>query len=88
MFPFQAGLTTYYHPGINLKKVHFDSIKLYETLEAETGQVTRLAVVLIVRVLRRRAYVPYFVTVVPCRLWASTSPAASGSPPQRPAWTR
>ncbi|MEQ2184402.1 hypothetical protein GOODEAATRI_007594, partial [Goodea atripinnis] len=33
-----AGLTTYYHPGINLKKVHFDSIKLYESLEAETGQ--------------------------------------------------
>ncbi|KAG7238626.1 hypothetical protein INR49_030700 [Caranx melampygus] len=33
-----AGLTTYYHPGINLKKVHFDSIKLYEKLEAETGQ--------------------------------------------------
>lgn len=33
-----AGLTTYYHPGINLKKVHFDSIKLYEVLEAETGQ--------------------------------------------------
>lgn len=38
-FVFQAGLTTYYHPGINLKKVHFDSIKLYEKLEAETGQV-------------------------------------------------
>lgn len=35
----QAGLTTYYHPGINLKKVHYDSIKLYESLEAETGQV-------------------------------------------------
>uniref|UniRef100_A0A8D0D117 Dimethylglycine dehydrogenase n=1 Tax=Sander lucioperca TaxID=283035 RepID=A0A8D0D117_SANLU len=33
-----AGLTTYYHPGINVKKVHYDSIKLYETLEAETGQ--------------------------------------------------
>uniref|UniRef100_A0A673B321 Dimethylglycine dehydrogenase n=1 Tax=Sphaeramia orbicularis TaxID=375764 RepID=A0A673B321_9TELE len=33
-----AGLTTYYHPGINLKQVHYDSIKLYETLEAETGQ--------------------------------------------------
>ncbi|XP_062410583.1 dimethylglycine dehydrogenase, mitochondrial [Sardina pilchardus] len=33
-----AGLTTYYHPGINLKKVHYDSIKLYEKLEAETGQ--------------------------------------------------
>uniref|UniRef100_H2LAS5 Dimethylglycine dehydrogenase, mitochondrial n=1 Tax=Oryzias latipes TaxID=8090 RepID=H2LAS5_ORYLA len=33
-----AGLTTYYHPGINLKKVHYDSIKLYETLEEETGQ--------------------------------------------------
>uniref|UniRef100_A0A7N8WW02 Dimethylglycine dehydrogenase n=1 Tax=Mastacembelus armatus TaxID=205130 RepID=A0A7N8WW02_9TELE len=33
-----AGLTTYYHPGINLKKVHYDSIKLYENLEAETGQ--------------------------------------------------
>jgi hypothetical protein len=36
---FQAGLTTYYHPGINLKKVHYHSIKLYESLEAETGQV-------------------------------------------------
>lgn len=35
----QAGLTTYYHPGINLKKVHYYSIKLYEQLEAETGQV-------------------------------------------------
>uniref|UniRef100_A0A3Q4B120 Dimethylglycine dehydrogenase, mitochondrial n=1 Tax=Mola mola TaxID=94237 RepID=A0A3Q4B120_MOLML len=33
-----AGLTTYYHPGINVKKVHYDSIKLYESLEAETGQ--------------------------------------------------
>ncbi|XP_062340264.1 dimethylglycine dehydrogenase, mitochondrial [Osmerus eperlanus] len=33
-----AGLTTYYHPGINLKKVHYYSIKLYESLEAETGQ--------------------------------------------------
>ncbi|XP_061148956.1 dimethylglycine dehydrogenase, mitochondrial [Syngnathus typhle] len=33
-----AGLTTYYHPGINLKKVHYDSVKLYERLEAETGQ--------------------------------------------------
>lgn len=33
-----AGLTTYYHPGINLKKIHYHSIKLYERLEAETGQ--------------------------------------------------
>ncbi|KAJ8286966.1 hypothetical protein GJAV_G00045430 [Gymnothorax javanicus] len=33
-----AGLTTYYHPGINLKKVHYYSIKLYEKLEEETGQ--------------------------------------------------
>ncbi|XP_068562619.1 dimethylglycine dehydrogenase, mitochondrial [Cebidichthys violaceus] len=37
-----AGLTTYYHPGINLKKVHYDSLKLYESLEAETGQVVGL----------------------------------------------
>uniref|UniRef100_A0A671VL42 Dimethylglycine dehydrogenase, mitochondrial n=1 Tax=Sparus aurata TaxID=8175 RepID=A0A671VL42_SPAAU len=37
-----AGLTTYYHPGINVKKVHYDSIKLYETLEAETGQAVGL----------------------------------------------
>lgn len=36
----QAGLTTYYHPGINLKKIHYYSIKLYERLEEETGQVT------------------------------------------------
>jgi len=41
-FVFQAGLTTYYHPGINIKKVHYDSLKLYEKLEAETGQVSRL----------------------------------------------
>ncbi|GAB1298442.1 Dimethylglycine dehydrogenase, mitochondrial [Apodemus speciosus] len=34
-----AGLTTYFHPGINLKKIHYDSIKLYERLEEETGQV-------------------------------------------------
>uniref|UniRef100_H3BFA1 Dimethylglycine dehydrogenase n=1 Tax=Latimeria chalumnae TaxID=7897 RepID=H3BFA1_LATCH len=33
-----AGLTTYFHPGINLKKVHYYSIKLYEKLEEETGQ--------------------------------------------------
>ncbi|XP_042305033.1 dimethylglycine dehydrogenase, mitochondrial [Sceloporus undulatus] len=33
-----AGLTTYFHPGINLKKIHNYSIKLYEKLEEETGQ--------------------------------------------------
>ncbi|XP_043562825.1 dimethylglycine dehydrogenase, mitochondrial isoform X1 [Chiloscyllium plagiosum] len=33
-----AGLTTYFHPGINLKKIHHYSIKLYEALEEETGQ--------------------------------------------------
>ncbi|KAG8456521.1 hypothetical protein GDO86_002342 [Hymenochirus boettgeri] len=33
-----AGLTTYFHPGINLKKIHYYSIKLYESLEEETGQ--------------------------------------------------
>lgn len=38
----QAGLTTYYHPGINVKKVHYDSLKLYERLEAETGQVSEV----------------------------------------------
>lgn len=42
IFVLQAGLTTYYHPGINLKHVHYDSIKLYESLEAETGQVRHL----------------------------------------------
>lgn len=42
-FVLQAGLTTYYHPGINVKKVHYDSIKLYERLEAETGQVRSFA---------------------------------------------
>jgi len=39
-FFFEAGLTTYFHPGINLKKIHAYSIKLYEKLEEETGQVT------------------------------------------------
>lgn len=38
--PFKAGLTTYFHPGINLKKIHYTSIKLYEKLEEETGQVS------------------------------------------------
>ncbi|XP_058850999.1 dimethylglycine dehydrogenase, mitochondrial-like isoform X2 [Acipenser ruthenus] len=33
-----AGLTAYYHPGINLKKIHYYSMKLYEKLEEETGQ--------------------------------------------------
>ncbi|XP_018427423.1 PREDICTED: dimethylglycine dehydrogenase, mitochondrial [Nanorana parkeri] len=33
-----AGLTAYFHPGINLKKIHYHSIKLYEDLEEETGQ--------------------------------------------------
>ncbi|EDO40332.1 predicted protein [Nematostella vectensis] len=33
-----AGLTTYYNPGINMKHLHYYSIKLFEQLEAETGQ--------------------------------------------------
>ncbi|RHY86981.1 hypothetical protein DYB26_007110 [Aphanomyces astaci] len=33
-----AGLVTYFNPGINLKKFHNDSLNLYKTLEAETGQ--------------------------------------------------
>ncbi|XP_051794913.1 LOW QUALITY PROTEIN: dimethylglycine dehydrogenase, mitochondrial [Acanthochromis polyacanthus] len=37
-----AGLTTSYHPGINVKKIHYDSLKLYKTLEAETGQAVGL----------------------------------------------
>lgn len=41
-FLFEAGLTTYFHPGINLKKIHAYSIKLYEKLEEETGQVIPL----------------------------------------------
>lgn len=45
----QAGLTTYFHPGINLKKIHYDSIKLYEKLEEETGQVNAFSLKLSVR---------------------------------------
>ncbi|ELU05418.1 hypothetical protein CAPTEDRAFT_159052 [Capitella teleta] len=33
-----AGLTTYYHPGINVKNIHYYSLNLYKQLEAETGQ--------------------------------------------------
>ncbi|KAK7811657.1 hypothetical protein U0070_022300 [Myodes glareolus] len=44
-----AGLTTYFHPGINLKKIHYDSIKLYEKLEEETGQVNAFSLKLSVR---------------------------------------
>uniref|UniRef100_A0AAZ3QLD9 Dimethylglycine dehydrogenase n=1 Tax=Oncorhynchus tshawytscha TaxID=74940 RepID=A0AAZ3QLD9_ONCTS len=35
---FFAGLTTYYHPGINLKKVHYHSINLYESLPVGSHQ--------------------------------------------------
>jgi dimethylglycine dehydrogenase len=33
-----AGLTTYFHPGINVKRIHFYSLQLYDSLERETGQ--------------------------------------------------
>ncbi|XP_078368879.1 dimethylglycine dehydrogenase, mitochondrial-like [Oculina patagonica] len=33
-----AGLTTYFHPGINLKHIHYYSIQLFNKLEEETGQ--------------------------------------------------
>lgn len=33
-----AGLTALYHPGINMKKIHYYSINLYSQLEEETGQ--------------------------------------------------
>lgn len=84
-FVFQAGLTTYYHPGINLKKVHYDSIKLYETLEAETGQVRwprspfpnfDVCAVVVIHV------------VFLCRQWAFISPAASALLRQRLEWMR
>lgn len=39
IFILQAGLTTYFHPGINLKHIHHYSIQLYNKLEEETGQV-------------------------------------------------
>ncbi len=41
VFSVQAGLTTLFHPIVNVKKVHFYSINLYKQLEAETGQVCR-----------------------------------------------
>ena len=33
-----AGLTTYYNPGINVKRLHYYSLQLYDSLERETGQ--------------------------------------------------
>ncbi|XP_078684529.1 dimethylglycine dehydrogenase, mitochondrial-like isoform X2 [Branchiostoma floridae x Branchiostoma belcheri] len=33
-----AGLTTYYNPGINMKKVHWDSLNVFKEVERETGQ--------------------------------------------------
>lgn len=50
-----AGLTTYFHPGINLKKIHYDSIKLYEKLEEETGQSMS----------KMRAKIASFISVTP-----------------------
>lgn len=46
----EAGLTTYFHPGINLKKIHAYSIKLYEKLEEETGQVTPLTFEVLIQI--------------------------------------
>lgn len=33
-----AGLTAFYHPGINMKRVHYYSINLFSQLEEETGK--------------------------------------------------
>lgn len=33
-----AGLTTFFHPGINVKRLHYYSLHLYDALETETGQ--------------------------------------------------
>ncbi|CAH3156069.1 unnamed protein product [Porites lobata] len=33
-----AGLTTYFNPGINVKRIHYDSIQLFYNLKEETGQ--------------------------------------------------
>ena len=33
-----AGLSTFFHPGINVKRLHYYSLHLYDALEAETGQ--------------------------------------------------
>lgn len=73
VFLHQAGLTTYYHPGINLKKVHYDSLKLYERLEAETGQVR----------LRRSSSLHIVVLILTPFLPSSS---AGGRP--SPAWQR
>ena len=40
MIHLQAGLVAYYHPGINVKRIHYDSLQLYGSLTAETGQVS------------------------------------------------
>ncbi|XP_076063231.1 dimethylglycine dehydrogenase, mitochondrial-like isoform X2 [Oratosquilla oratoria] len=37
-----AGLTTNYHPGINLKRIHYYSLNMYATIEEETGQAVGL----------------------------------------------
>ena len=36
----QAGLTTYYHPSVNVKWFHYYSMQLYQKLAALTGQVS------------------------------------------------
>ncbi|XP_072167369.1 dimethylglycine dehydrogenase, mitochondrial-like [Diadema setosum] len=32
------GMVSLYHPGINVKKIHYNSMKIYDQLEEETGQ--------------------------------------------------
>lgn len=90
VFVLQAGLTTYYHPGINLKKVHYDSIKLYESLEAETGQVRCFVYTFHSSDVWKCVYVFVFHSccLFLCRQWAFTSRAASASLQRRLEWTR
>lgn len=84
---FQAGLTTYYHPGINVKKVHYDSIKLYETLEAETGQVSAS----LISHNLSCGFCGDITRILPlslCRRWASIRPAAFVLLQRRLGWMR
>lgn len=86
----QAGLTTYYHPGINLKKVHYDSLKLYERLEAETGQVRTPpppAPLTLMSVFQCSHHVLNTVFFL-CRRWAFTSPAVFVLLPLQLEWMR
>ena len=45
-----AGLATYYNPGVNMKNIHHYSLKFWNQLEMEIGQVREMMIMLMMTI--------------------------------------